>query len=42
MHDFLDYLRKNKASIEPVIYTSGVPEYTNMMLDLIDPQREIF
>jgi TFIIF-interacting CTD phosphatase-like protein len=28
--------------LEPIIYTSGVPEYTNMLLDIVDPKKEIF
>lgn len=39
---FLDYLRLNKHRVEPIVYTSGIPEYTNMLLSLIDPKGEIF
>lgn len=42
MKEFLDFLKENKETIEPIIYTSGVPEYTNKILELIDPKREIF
>lgn len=40
--DFMQYLRDNKHSIEPILYTSGVPGYTDMLLDIIDPKREVF
>lgn len=40
--DFVKYLIENKDHIEPIVYTSGVPEYSNMMLKLIDPKGEIF
>lgn len=40
--DFLNFLKNNKHRIEPILYTSGVPEYTNMLLKLIDPNNEIF
>lgn len=42
MHEFLDFLKNNKDIVEPIIYTSGLPEYTNMLLSLIDPKNEIF
>lgn len=44
MHEFMAYLKKEKraGTIDPVIYTSGVPEYTQLMLDQIDPNREVF
>jgi hypothetical protein len=42
MYDFLEFLKKNKETIEPIIYTSGVPEYTNLVLSVIDPKGEIF
>jgi hypothetical protein len=40
--DFLKILKENKDKIEPIVYSSGLPNYTNMLLDLIDPKREIF
>ncbi len=40
--DFIEYLKANRDKIEPIVYTSGVPEYANMMLDLVDPKREVF
>jgi TFIIF-interacting CTD phosphatase-like protein len=39
---FLTFLKENKKFIEPIVYTSGVPDYTNMILDCIDPKKEIF
>lgn len=40
--DFLNFLKENKSLIEPIVYTSGVPEYTNMLLALLDPKGEVF
>ena len=40
--EFLDFLRASKDKIEPIVYTSGVAQYTDMLLNLIDPKREIF
>jgi TFIIF-interacting CTD phosphatase-like protein len=40
--EFMEFLKKNKNSIETVLYTSGVPEYANMLVDLLDPKREVF
>ena len=40
--DFLKFLKEHKNIIEPIIYTSGVPTYTDMLLDIIDPKKEIF
>ncbi|CDW83521.1 nli interacting factor-like phosphatase family protein [Stylonychia lemnae] len=42
MQEFLDFLKQNKNIIEPILYTSGVPEYTNMLLSFLDPKNEIF
>lgn len=42
IEDFLTFLKDNKDTIEPIIYTSGVPEYTDLLLNAIDPKREIF
>lgn len=44
MKEFLKFLKKSReeGTIDPVIYTSGVPEYTELMLNLIDPEKEIF
>lgn len=40
--DFLKFLKDNKDKIEPIVYTSGIPAYANMLVDLIDPKREVF
>lgn len=42
MDEFLDFLKENKEKIEPIIYTSAMPDYTNKVLELIDPKREVF
>lgn len=42
MQEFLNFLKENKKTIETILYTSGVPEYTNKILNLIDPKREVF
>ena len=42
MDDFLDYLKKNENSIETILYTSSIPDYANLVLDVVDPEREIF
>lgn len=40
--DFLDFLKQNRQTIEPILYTSGQQTYSEMILDIIDPHREIF
>lgn len=40
--EFLSFLKENRDKIEPIIYTSGVPQYTDMLLNIVDPKREIF
>ena len=44
MQEFLDFLKEDqqKGKLEVILYTSGVPEYTNRLLDYVDPKREIF
>lgn len=42
MQDFMDFLKENKHRIETILYTSAIPEYTNLILDQIDPKREVF
>lgn len=42
MDDFLDYLRESKPFIETILYTSAKPIYTDRVLDIVDPAREIF
>jgi 2-hydroxy-3-keto-5-methylthiopentenyl-1-phosphate phosphatase len=39
---FIEFLKENKNEIEPIVYTSGIPEYTNMLMDIIDPKKEVF
>jgi TFIIF-interacting CTD phosphatase-like protein len=38
----LNFLKENKDKIEPIIYTSGVYGYTDLLLTKIDPNFEIF
>jgi TFIIF-interacting CTD phosphatase-like protein len=40
--EFMEYLRKNKDKYEPILYTSGVPAYTQLLLGIVDPNREVF
>jgi hypothetical protein len=42
MDDFLNYLRESKPYIETVLYTSAQPVYTDKVLDIVDPAREVF
>lgn len=42
MKEFLQFLKENKDIIEPIIYTSGMFEYAEKLMDIIDPKREIF
>lgn len=41
-HEFMQFLRENKNIIEPIVYTSGLPGYSDLLLDILDPKREIF
>ena len=40
--EFMQFLKQNKDKIEPIVYTSGVPMYAELLLDLVDPKREVF
>jgi TFIIF-interacting CTD phosphatase-like protein len=40
--DFMEYLKNNKDKIEPILYTSGVQGYTELLLDVVDPNKEVF
>ena len=42
--EFLAFLKEGKAAgtLEPIVYTSGVPAYTDLLLNLLDPKEEIF
>lgn len=42
MREFLEYLKKNKPDIEPVIFTTGQPIYSERLLNIVDPDRRIF
>jgi len=42
MRDFLDYLKRSKPDIEPVIFTTGLPMYSERLLKIVDPDRTIF
>jgi len=41
-HEFLQFFKDNKHIYEPIVYTAGVPGYTELLLDILDPKREIF
>jgi TFIIF-interacting CTD phosphatase-like protein len=38
LDNFLNYL---KEECEPVLWTTAVPEYTEVIMRLIDPERKI-
>lgn len=40
--DFMEYLKENEDYFDPVIYTSGLKPYTERLLQLIDPDQEVF
>jgi TFIIF-interacting CTD phosphatase-like protein len=42
MQEFMQYLKENKKTIETILYTSGQEDYTNHLLNIIDPKREVF
>ena len=42
MTDFLQYLKKSKPAIETIVYTTAERVYTEKLLKLIDPDRDIF
>jgi TFIIF-interacting CTD phosphatase-like protein len=38
----MQFLKDNKDKFEPIVYTSGVPEYANMLINIVDPKNEVF
>lgn len=40
--DFMDFLKKNEDIIEPIVYTSALQPYTKHLINILDPQREVF
>lgn len=42
MKEFMDFLKENKETIEPIIYTSGIADYSTALLNVIDPKNEVF
>jgi TFIIF-interacting CTD phosphatase-like protein len=40
--DFMNFLKENKSTIEPIIYTSGIQGYTDLLLPLVDPTGTVF
>ena len=40
--DFVKFLKDNKDFIDPVIYTTALSPYTSKLIDIIDPQKEVF
>jgi len=40
--EFMDFLKENDEYFEPVIYTSGLKPYTQRILNILDPEREVF
>jgi len=42
MDEFLKYLSDSKPFIETILYTTGDPIYTDRVLGIIDPGRDVF
>ena len=42
MHEFLSYLKGAKPDMETILYTTGQAMYTDKLLKIIDPNREVF
>lgn len=42
MHEFLSYIKGAKPTMETIIYTTGQQYYTDRLIEIIDPKREIF
>jgi TFIIF-interacting CTD phosphatase-like protein len=40
--DFMTFLKDNKDMIEPIVYTTSMAPYTNQMLNILDPEKEVF
>ena len=40
--DFMDFLRQNHQIIVPIVYTAGLKPYTDHLLRILDPKREVF
>lgn len=40
--EFMDYLKENEDWIEPIVYTTAMHPYTNHLLKIVDPEREVF
>jgi TFIIF-interacting CTD phosphatase-like protein len=43
MNEFLDYLKASREDgLETVLYTTGQKIYTDKLLEIVDPKREVF
>ena len=42
LDDFMQYLKDNRDIIDPIVYTKGLSPYTDKILKIIDPKREVF
>lgn len=40
--EFVQYLKDNKDYIDPIIYTTGLAPYTQHLINIVDPKREVF
>mmetsp|Transcript_6789 Transcript_6789/g.6024 ORF Transcript_6789/g.6024 Transcript_6789/m.6024 type:complete len:100 (+) Transcript_6789:120-419(+) len=40
--DFLKFLRDRRDIIEPILYTGGQKDYSSLILDILDPERDLF
>ena len=40
--DFMTYLKDNKDIIDPVVYTTALFPYTSRLVNILDPEREVF
>ena len=38
----MEYLKENDDYFDPIIYTSGLKPYTDRLLNIVDPNREVF
>lgn len=41
-NDFMQFLKDNDQIIEPIIFTSGLKPYTDRILNILDPEKEVF
>ncbi len=42
MWEFIDYLKENQSWLEVIVFTSASKQYTDLMLDQVDPEGLVF